>query len=79
MLAYLAAHDEMFGNNNTVSLITVQMPLPPRARAAVKAQTSPTVITRTSRQGATGGQVPQSATSMLEPTVVSKLRSPGED
>ena len=32
MLAYLATHDEMFGANNAVTLITVQAPLPPRAR-----------------------------------------------
>ena len=37
MLAYLATHAEMFGPNNAFSLITVQLPLPPRARAAVGA------------------------------------------
>ena len=38
MLAYLATHAEMFGPNNAFSLITVQLPLPPRARAAVGAE-----------------------------------------
>jgi nucleotide-binding universal stress UspA family protein len=40
MLAYLATHDDMFGNGNNFSLITVQAPLPPRARAAVGAATA---------------------------------------
>ena len=78
MLAYLASHDEMFGNNdNTVSLITVQLPLPPRARAAVGADvansyyadeaakvTAP-VVKFLKRQG-------------MEPTVISKVGAPGE-
>ncbi|MDO9435577.1 universal stress protein [Hydrogenophaga sp.] len=37
MLGYLATHDEMFGANNAFTLLTVQPPLPPRARAAVGA------------------------------------------
>ena len=37
MLAYLATHNEMFGAGNAFTLITVQAPLPPRARAAVGA------------------------------------------
>ena len=35
MLAYLTTHEELFGNRNTYTLLTVQPPLPPRARAAV--------------------------------------------
>ncbi|MBS0508489.1 MAG: universal stress protein [Proteobacteria bacterium] len=35
MLAYLAAHDEMLGTSHTYTAITVQAPLPPRARAAL--------------------------------------------
>ena len=35
MLAYLTTHDELFSANNTYTLITIQPPLPPRARAAV--------------------------------------------
>ena len=37
MLAYLAAHDELFGSDNDFTAISVQAPLPPRARAAVGA------------------------------------------
>ena len=37
MLAYLATHIEIFGPKNTFTLINVQAPLPPRARAAVGA------------------------------------------
>jgi nucleotide-binding universal stress UspA family protein len=35
MLAYLTTHDELFGARNEYTLLTVQPPLPPRARAAV--------------------------------------------
>jgi nucleotide-binding universal stress UspA family protein len=35
MLAYLATHDELFGTGNDYTVLTVQPPLPPRARAAV--------------------------------------------
>jgi len=37
MLAYLATHAETLGPNNRFTLINVQPPLPPRARAAVGA------------------------------------------
>ena len=77
MLAYLATHDEMFGTNNIITLVTVQLPLPPRARAAVGAEiangyyadeaakiTAP-VVKFLKRHG-------------MEPTVVSKVGAPGE-
>jgi len=35
MLAYLSTHDELFGAKNDYTVLTVQPPLPPRARAAV--------------------------------------------
>lgn len=35
MLAYLAAHEELLGNQHEYTAITVQPPLPPRARAAL--------------------------------------------
>ena len=35
MLAYLTTHDEMFSPKSAYTLLSVQMPLPPRARAAV--------------------------------------------
>src|SRR5690606_33803129 len=37
MLGYLASHADMFGSSNTYTLISVQTPLPARARAAVGA------------------------------------------
>lgn len=77
MLAYLATHDEMFGSSNSVTLITVQAPLPPRARAAVGAEvangyyadeaakiTAP-VVKFLKRHG-------------MDATVVAKVGSPGE-
>ena len=39
MLAYMATHEEMFGPAHEYTLFTVQPPLPPRARAAVGAET----------------------------------------
>ena len=38
MLAYLATHDDLFGADNDFTALTVQSPLPPRARAAVGAE-----------------------------------------
>ena len=35
MLAYLTTHDGLFGVHNEYTLLTVQPPLPPRARSAV--------------------------------------------
>ncbi|MFN7857470.1 MAG: universal stress protein [Acidovorax sp.] len=35
MLAYLATHDEMLGASHEYTVLTVQAPLPPRARAAL--------------------------------------------
>ncbi len=38
MLAYLATHDDLFTQANDYAVLTVQPPLPPRARAAVGKQ-----------------------------------------
>ncbi|MBA4265535.1 MAG: universal stress protein UspA [Comamonadaceae bacterium] len=38
MLAYLATHDEWLAATHEYTLVTVQTPLPPRARAAVGAE-----------------------------------------
>lgn len=38
MLAYLATHDDMFNADNAFTLVSIQAPLPPRARAAVGAE-----------------------------------------
>lgn len=35
MLAYLATHDNLFGPDNDYTVLTVQLAVPPRARAAV--------------------------------------------
>jgi len=35
MLGYLGAHDEIFGRGNEYTLMHIQTPVPPRARAAV--------------------------------------------
>jgi nucleotide-binding universal stress UspA family protein len=35
MLAYLATHDELLGASHDYTVLTVQPPLPPRARAAL--------------------------------------------
>jgi len=39
MLAYLAAHEELFGTAPQYTVFTAQPPLPPRAKAAVGAAT----------------------------------------
>lgn len=38
MLAYLTTHDEVFSAQNAFTVFTAQLPLPPRARAAVGAE-----------------------------------------
>lgn len=77
MLAYLTTHLEVFNPDNEFTLFTVQVPLPPRARAAVgtdvanayyaeEAQKVVTpVIKFLNRHG-------------IEPKVVHKTGSPGE-
>ena len=77
MLAYLATHDEMFGNNNTVTLITVQLPLPPRARAAVGADVANGYYADEATK-VTAPVVKFLKRHGMEPKVVSKVGSPGE-
>jgi nucleotide-binding universal stress UspA family protein len=77
MLAYLATHDEMFGTNNTVTLVTVQLPLPPRARAAVGADIANGYYADESAK-ITAPVVKFLKRHGMEPTVVSKVGSPGE-
>jgi nucleotide-binding universal stress UspA family protein len=38
MLAYLATHDDIFHPDNAFTLVSIQAPLPPRARAAIGAE-----------------------------------------
>eukprot|EP01041_Mallomonas_annulata_P015924 gene15924-33538_t len=77
MLAYLATHDEMFGTNNAITLVTVQLPLPPRARAAVGADIANGYYAEESTK-ITAPVVKFLKRHGMEPTVVSKVGSPGE-
>ncbi len=78
MLAYLATHDEMFGgSSNNVTLITVQLPLPPRARAAVGADVANGYYADEAAK-VTAPVVKFLKRHGMEPTVVSKVGSPGE-
>jgi nucleotide-binding universal stress UspA family protein len=77
MLAYLATHAEMFGTNNQFTLLNVQMPLPPRARAAVGAE----VVKSYHEEEATkvfGPVVKFLKRHSIEPETVSKVGHPGE-
>ena len=77
MLAYLATHAEMFGNKNTFSLLNVQLPLPPRARAAVGAD----VVKSYHEEEATKVFSPVLKflkRNGIEPDTLSKVGNPGE-
>ncbi|MFC7461957.1 universal stress protein [Hydrogenophaga defluvii] len=77
MLAYLATHAEMFGTNNQFTLLNVQLPLPPRARAAVGAE----VVKSYHEEEATkvfGPVVKFLKRHSIEPDTVSKVGHPGE-
>jgi nucleotide-binding universal stress UspA family protein len=77
MLAYLATHAEMFGTNNQFTLLNVQLPLPPRARAAVGAE----VVKSYHDEEATkvfGPVVKFLKRHSIEPDTVSKVGHPGE-
>ena len=77
MLAYLATHAEMFGAKNEFTLLNVQLPLPPRARAAVGAE----VVKSYHEEEATkvfGPVVKFLKRHDIEPKTVSKVGHPGE-
>jgi nucleotide-binding universal stress UspA family protein len=77
MLAYLATHAEMFGTNNQFTLLNVQLPLPPRARAAVGAE----VVKSYHDEEATkvfGPVIKFLKRHSIEPETVSKVGHPGE-
>lgn len=77
MLAYLATHAEMFGTNNQFALLNVQLPLPPRARAAVGAE----VVKSYHEEEATkvfGPVVKFLKRHAIEPETISKVGHPGE-
>ncbi len=77
MLAYLATHLEVFNANNEFTVFTVQLPLPPRARAAVGADVA---------AGYYADEAAKVTTPVLkflkrhgiEPKVLHKVGSPGE-
>ncbi len=77
MLGYLATHDEMFGPGNAFTLLTVQGPLPPRARAAVGADAVNTYYAEESAK-VTVPVVKFLARHGIEGKVMHKVGSPGE-
>ena len=77
MLAYLATHDEMFGANNAVSIITVQSPLPPRARAAVGAEIANGYYADEAEK-VTAPVVKFLQRHGIDPKVIHKVGAPGE-
>ena len=77
MLAYLTTHDEVFSAKNEFTLFTVQLPLPPRARAAVGADVANGYYADEAAK-VTAPVVKFLKRHGMEPTVVSKVGSPGE-
>ena len=77
MLAYLSTHDEMFSPNHEYTLLNVQVPLPPRARAAVGADVAKQYYTEEA------DKLSRPVFKFLqrhhiEPTIVSKVGNAGE-
>ncbi len=77
MLAYLATHAELFGTNNQFTLLNVQMPLPPRARAAVGAEVVKSYHDEEAAK-VFGPVVKFLRRHAIEPETVSKVGHPGE-
>ena len=77
MLAYVATHGEMFAPNNNFTLITVQDPLPPRARAALGADTANEYYAEESDK-VTAPVVKFLQRHGIDPKVVHKVGSAGE-
>ncbi len=77
MLAYLATHDELFAANNDFTVLTVQLPLPPRARAAVGAETANAYYTEEADK-VTAPSVKFLKRHGIDPKVAHKVGSPGE-
>lgn len=77
MLAYLATHNGMFGTSNAITLIAVQLPLPPRARAAVGADVANGYYADEAAK-VTAPVVKFLKRHGMEPTVMNKVGSPGE-
>lgn len=77
MLAYLTTHDDLFRANNAYTMLTVQMPLPPRARAAVGAEIAKGYYADEAAK-VTGPVVKFLQRHGIEPNVVHKVGQPGE-
>lgn len=77
MLAYLTTHSELVGTNNDFSAITVQAPLPPRARAAVGADVANQYYEEESAK-VTAPVVKFLKRHGIEPKVLHKVGAPAE-
>lgn len=77
MLAYLTTHEEMLGARNAFTLLTVQTPLPPRARAAVGAAVANSHYADEATK-VTAPVVKFLQRHGIEPQVLNKVGSPGE-
>ena len=77
MLAYLTTHEEMFGSNNDLTLFTVQLPLPARARAAVGADVANSYSAEEAEK-VTAPVVKFLKRHGMEPKVVHKVGTAGE-
>lgn len=77
MLAYLTTHLEVFSPDNEFTVFSVQVPLPPRARAAVGAEVA-NAYYADEAQKVTTPVVKFLKRHGIEPKVVHKTGSPGE-
>ena len=77
MLAYLADHGELFGADNDFTAITVQAPLPPRARAAVGADAANQYYEEESAK-VTNSVAKTLTRAGLEPKLLHKVGAAGE-
>lgn len=77
MLAYVASHSDLFGPSNAFTLLTVQAPLPPRARAAVGADAANEYYAEEAGK-VTAPTVKFLKRHGIEAKVVHKVGSPGE-
>jgi len=77
MLAYLATHLEVFHAENEFTLLTVQLPLPPRARAAVGADVANSYYAEEAEK-VTAPVVKFLKRQGIDAKVIHKTGSPGE-
>lgn len=77
MLAYLTTHLEVFNASNEFTIFTVQLPLPPRARAAVGADVANSYYAEEAEK-VTAPVVKFLKRHGIEPKVVHKTGTPGE-